>query len=272
LRQTRHLYEEGKDMEAVELHAAAWRPYLEDLVNDPGPLLPLADTYQKMGLQHRAMSILGLAAEVQGRLQMDDQGTVLRIAALYLEMGHPDLATDALEVLKTRKLTAPVLGQATLLEGRIAEAQDQKDLARQRWTAAAQEPTAALEARARIALMDAAEGNCAAALDPLSAALDDLDLRQRLGEGVLRTYHARCLEQMGNPEGSTVAAFLAASSLHDPESTRYASWLSASTANKAEVPSPGGALESDPPDIWTLLAREDKSQDDFEKRLAELQH
>ena len=270
-RRIHHLLETGKELEAVELHAAVWRPFLGELVQDPAPLIPLAAAYRQIGLQHRAMNVLGLAAEVEGRRQLDDQDTVLQIADLYLEMGHPDLATDALEVLRTRSLAPPVAGRAVVLDGRIAEAQGQMVLARQRWTEAAKNPTTTVEAQARIAILDAEAGNCPVALAPLATALDSLEVRARLGEGVLRTQYARCLDRTGNSEGGTVAAFEAASILQDPDSRRYAAWLSAQAAQTAAVPAPGAPLESDPPDIWTLLSREDQDQEAFEKKLADLQ-
>lgn len=272
LRRTRRLMEDGQDLRAVELHAAVWRPFLADRVNDPAPLIPLAAAYRKIGLHHRAMNLLGLAAEAQGRLQQDDQETVLQIADLYLEMGHPDLAADALEVLRTRTLAPTVAGKALILEGRIAENEGQLALAQQRWTEAAQVPTTAVEARARIALLDAAVGNCTPALEPLATALEDLDLRQRMGEGVMRSFYAHCLGSSGNAEGSAVAAFQASTALQDPDSQRYASWMSASSAHQAKIPAPGGALESDPPDIWTLLSREEQQQEDFQQQLAALQN
>jgi thioredoxin-like negative regulator of GroEL len=271
-RQSQRLYKENHDMEAMELHAAVWRPYLADLLNDPAPLLPLAETYRQIGLQHRSMNLLGLAAEIEGRMQMDDQDTVLKIADLYLEMEHPDLATDALDVLRTRKLGPAETGKALLLEGRIAEAQGDIQKAQQHWSDAAKIPETTVEARARLAILDALAGNCTVALDPLAAALDNLEVRSHLGEGTLQTLYARCLGQSGNAEGSAVAAFQAAGALHDPSSSRYASWLSASSAQKAGLAPIGGPLESDPPDIWTLLSREDKAQDDFEAKISALQH
>jgi thioredoxin-like negative regulator of GroEL len=272
-RRTRRLLDEGKQMEAVQLHAAVWRPTLSDLVTDPAPLIPLAEAYRQIGLQHRAMNLLGLAAEVEGRKQMDDQETVLQIADLYLQMEHPDLATDALEVLRTRTLSPEVAGKALLLDGRIAEAQGHLPDAMQRWTAAAQVPATAVEAQARIAMLEAAAGNCTPALEPLSVALDDRDLRTRLGEGVVRSFYAHCLSETANHEGSAVAAFQAASTLHDPNSYRYASYLSADSAQKAKIPVPGGGtVESDPPDIWSLLGKEDAQQQAFEEKLAALQH
>jgi len=39
---------------------------------------------------------------------------------------------------------------------------------------------------------------------------------------------------------------------------------------QANLPSPA-PLESDPPDIWTLLNREDHQQAEFEEKLAALQ-
>jgi thioredoxin-like negative regulator of GroEL len=271
-KRTHRLLEDGEAMRAVELHAAVWRPSLSDLVRDPAPLLPLAAAYRDIGLQHRAMNILGLAAEVEGRNQLDDQETVLQIADLYLDMGHPDLASDALEVLRTRTLSPSVSGKALLLEGRIADHQGDTLVALQHWNAAAQIPDTAVEARARIAMVEAAAGNCTPALEPLATALDDLSVKKRLGEGVMRSFYAHCLGTTGNAEGSAVAAFQAASSLHDPSSSRFASWLSASSARTASVPPPGPPLESDPPDIWTLLSREDQQQSEFDEKLAALQH
>lgn len=268
---TRKLFEEGKEMEAMELHAAVWRPSFSELVDDPNVLIPLAAAYRRTGLHYRAMSVLGLAAEVEGRLRMDDQETVMQIADLYLEMGHPDLSKDSLEVLRTRTLSANTAAEALLLEGRIAEAEGNRELARSRWSEAAKVPTVAVEAQARIGMMDASLLKCEGVLDPLAAALETETVKKRLGEGVLRTLYARCLGEKGNAEGSTVAAFQASEQLKDAQSSRYASWLSASQAKVAKVETPGGALESDPPDVWTLLSREETAQAAFEERLAKSQ-
>ena len=113
-RRTKRLYSEGRDVEAMQLHAAVWRPFLAKKLDDPETLRLLAGSYQRLGLHYRAMAMLGMVAEVEGLQQRDDQGTVLQVAALYLDMGHPELAEDTLAVLRTRRLNPASIGAAFL--------------------------------------------------------------------------------------------------------------------------------------------------------------
>lgn len=264
-RQNKKMLEEGKEIDAMKLHTAIWRPAFAEMVEDAEGILQLAGAYRSVGLQYRSMNLLGLAAEVQGRKKEDDQHTILQIAELYLEMKHPDLAADALEVLQSRSLTSESVGKMQVLQGRIAEGEE----ARKIWLEASKNPAVTTEALARIAMMDALNGVCN--LDPMAAALESPELSGRLGEGVLRTLYARCLGQSGNAEGSAVAGFNAAQKLSDPDSRRYAGWLSANAAEAAKVAPPGDPAEVDPPDIWTLLSREEKQQGEFKEKLAALQ-
>lgn len=267
-RRTKRLYAEGRDVEAMQLHAAVWRPFLANKLDDPETLRLLAGSYQRLGLHYRAMAMLGMVAAVEGLQQRDDQGTVLQVAGLYLDMGHPELAEDTLTILRTRRLSPASTGAAFLIDGRIAEQKGLVEEARKFYGLAAAVPQSHIEATGRLAMMDAAENRCAPALPRLEEVLADPAGRTRLGEGLLRTLHARCLEQTGNLEGSTVEAFLASEQLSDPASKGLARHLSTRTAEQTQLPPPGGLRRPDPPDIWTLVQDEDAAQREFLERVA----
>jgi tetratricopeptide (TPR) repeat protein len=269
-RRTQRLYAEGRDVEAMQLHAAVWRPFLANKLDDPETLRLLAGSYQRLGLHYRAMAMLGMVAEVEGLQKRDDQATVLQVAGLYLEMGHPELAEDTLAVLRTRSLNPASTGAAFVIDGRIAEQKGLVEQARKFYGLASTVPQSRLEAIGRLAMMDAGEDRCIPALPRLEEVLEDPASRSRLGEGLLRTLHARCLEQVGNIEGSAVEAFLASEQLSDPDSKRMVRYLSAQASEKVQLAPPGGIQRPDPPDIWVLLQDEDDAQREFTERIAAL--
>lgn len=269
-RRTRRLYAEGREMEALQLHAAVWRPFLADKLADPEPLRLLAGSYRRLGLYYRAMALLGLVAEVEALQKRDDQDTVLQIATLYLDMGHPELAEDAIAVLRTRTLLPSTVGAALVLDGRIAEQNGKLTEARSFWSQAAGNTNYGLEAIGRVAMMDAGEDRCGAALPGLERVLEDGPTRELLGDGMLHTLRARCLGLLANPEGSAVESYSASQSLHDPESQRFVRYLSEEASKKAGISPPGGIVRPEPPDIWSLMEEEEEAQAEFTTRVAGL--
>lgn len=267
-RRNARLYEEGRELEALALHLAVWRPGLSTLLDDPTPLRRLAGSWQRLGIYHRAVGLLGAVAEMEGRLKMDDQDTILQIATIYLQMGHPELTGDALQVLRTRAVRPETSGAVRLLEGRIAEQAGDAATARSRYAAAAAVPATAPEARARLAWLSVQDGDCTAALPGLEAALEDPGARESIGEGNLRAWRAECLSRRQNPEGAAVEGFLAAQALHAPSLQRLAAHLSTENARRADVPVPGTPAPADPPDVWSLIEAEEETAATFALELA----
>lgn len=267
-RRNARLYEEGRELEALALHLAVWRPGLSTLLDDPTPLRRLAGSWQRLGIYHRAVGLLGAVAEMEGRLKLDDQDTILQIATIYLQMGHPELTEDALQVLRTRAVKPEISGAVRLLEGRIAEQAGDAATARSRYTAASAVPATAPEARARLAWLSVQAGDCAAALPGLEAALEDPGARESVGEGNLRAWRAECLSRRQNPEGAAVEGFLAAQALHAPTLQRLAAHLSTENARRADLPVPGAPAPPDPPDVWSLIEAEEETAATFALELA----
>ena len=269
-RRDAHLHAEGRIEEAMALHLAVWRPGLSERLDDPEPLRRIAEDYRRLGVYHRAVSLLGTVAEMEGRLGRDDQRTVFGIADIYLQMGLPELAEDALRVLRARALQPGIAARVAVLEGQIAEQAGDRARARARYAAATAAPEIAPEARARIAALDMAAGDCAAALPHLDAALDDAGARAAIGEGVLRLWRAACLSDR-NPEGAAVEGFRAAQALQDSKIQRFAGHISTESARTAAIPTPGNPAPPDPPDIWRLLEQEEEAAVTFAADLRERQ-
>lgn len=267
VRRSAELVDAGNMLDALSLHTAVWRPSFTELQDNPEPLRPLAEGYRQLGLYYRAMSVLGTMAEIEGRTHRDDQLSILSIAEVYLEMGHPDLATDALAVLKDRKQLPGIAGRTRLLEGRIAHAKGDFPAARQLWAQAMASTDVAAEAQTRIAILDAEAGACPAALPGLTLGLDTPSVRTTLGEGLLRALRTDCLSKAANPEGAAVEARQAALSLQDAKLKRFATHLSIEESALAGINPPGQPIAPTPPDIWTLLESEEVQNTAFEARL-----
>jgi tetratricopeptide (TPR) repeat protein len=267
LKRTQTLTEEGRDLEAIALHTMVWRPFLAKHIQTPAQLMPLVQTYRGLGLYPQAMRLLGVIAELEGQKQLDDQTTILTIARTYLDMGHPDLAEDALDVLQTRNLSPETLGRMWLLRGQIAEANGDLVASRVAWDQAFAFPATRLEAMGRRAQTEALKGSCGTAIPQLREVLEDERTRTLLGEGGLRSLYAWCLGQVENPEGSAVEAYVAARALQDSRSQRFLLYVSEKAATEADISQPGGPSRPTDPDIWSLLGDEEKNHMALRQRL-----
>lgn len=241
------LLDDERDIDALATHLAAWRPGLTVHMTDPAPLAAVAAAYVRVGLYDEALDTLGVVAEVEGRRALDDRGTILSVAEIYRRIGRPTQALDALDFLATRRADPAIVVNAAILRGRVLLDQGDVEGARAVWSAVIAPPAAAVEARLRIALVDAEAGRCGG-VDLLSSAALPADL----APGRVAISRAACLATAVRFDESRTIAAQVVGQLTDPSTTAW-----------AEV------LAGTPPEgMWRRIAADDAAQVALRARLA----
>lgn len=174
LERSRTLLALGREFDALSLHTAVWRPSLGAALTEPGPLARLAEGYRRAGLPDRALEVLRDLHEVQGRLGLDQRTTALHVAELYVEGGRVEEALESVHWLRSAALDPDTAAAVDAVEAAAEERRGHGAAARAAWRRAARSGRLEMRARARIALLDAAEGHCEAALPELEAVLPGL--------------------------------------------------------------------------------------------------
>ena len=190
----------GRPVEAMGLHMAAWRPVMGRRMLEPGTLPDLAHAYADASLLDRALSVLQDVTEIQGRVGADSHATAVDVAALYLRMGRPQEALDATTWVLRAKVPPALAAPAMDLRAQAYAALAQATEARAAYTALLGDSTLGAHAGVQIGLLDAAAGQCAAAVTRLGPLVDQVTGPE---QAQARAARDRCLVAIGRaPEAS----------------------------------------------------------------------
>lgn len=198
-RRTGALVASGRVPEALDLHAAVWRPGMAEALDDPRPLVAVAEGYARAGLARRALGVLGEVSAIEQRIGAPGYATALSLARLYLDLGDPGPALDTAAWLRRQPLDRSTLAEVDLLSGRALQALGREAEARAILERLAELAPGADHARASLARLLAEAGDCARAgalVEGLGSGIPDEEraVAERLG--------ARCRASRG--EGGPV--------------------------------------------------------------------
>ncbi len=248
---TSGLFREGRDIDALAVHATFWRPQLLAGLTDPAPLAAVADGYARVGLPDPALETLTDLANAEGRLKRDDRATIVAIAKAYEATGRLDELSDTLDFLAARPPDPLVAAQVALLRARLHEQRGSPAAARTVLVGVSSPAAQAGEAARTLALLDADADRCADALRGLPAEPDPALLPR---SGVLLAARARCLLALDREEEGRESAKGAAKHLTDPASIAALQYLS------------GEPAAAEASDIWAHISRAEASWEALRSR------
>lgn len=258
------MLDEGRTLDALALHRATWSPELAARLDDVDLLRRIAMRYAETGLRGHALAVWREIADIERTRGWDGRDSVRSLARLYVETGNYEDAMDAVQWLRRQRPDAEAAGEYALLEGRAALLAGDPDRARRAWADAARAPSHAVEARARVALLDARDGHCEAATAPLQEAAAAAPIPD-VSDLLVREALVRCLLAAGRTEEATVEATRVAGLATDPTTRDIATWRAARL--EADTDAPPTPLLADAaaasPGIWGALAREEAAQRSF---------
>ncbi len=258
-RRSERLLTEGRRMDALALHRAVGSETLVLHLADSSPLHPIARAYAEAGLSEQAQATWRFAAELERRRGIDSRPTVMAMAGLYVRTrGYRD-ALDAVDWL--RRHNAPELdGHLAWLEALAAEGRGDLERARARFKSLERSPGFAVQARLRLAILDAREGRCEEALPELEVAAESPPAGS---DGiVVQETLLRCLLATGRTAAAADAAVAVAGLASDGDVRAWAGSRASrleSDAGRTVNPLFAQATGADP-SIWGALAREEEAQ------------
>lgn len=268
LRRLDRLFAEGRTLEALALHRAAWSPALADQLTDPEPLRKVALAYGAEGLRDRALMVWRSVADLERVHGLDGRESVRQLARLYVANGNYEDAMDAVDWLRRQRPDAVAAAEYAVLEGRAALSNGEPARARRAWASAADSAEHGLEARTRVALLDARDGHCDAAITPLEGAAAAAPVPE-VDDELVREALVRCLLATGRAPEATTQAILSAGLAPDDAARDWTTYRAArmdgETAGAAR-PLLADAAQATP-GIWGALAKEELAQRDFSDRL-----
>lgn len=245
------LLHEGREMDALAVHAGVWRPGLIDHLQEPSALHDLASAAERLSLYSPALDLLRTASEVEGRRGLDDRASILTIARLYRLSGRIPEAEQSLDLLATRPPDPILADGMTLLRAAMQEDLGNDDAAWALYVSIRPPRPLAGEAALRRAMIDAHNGRCVDALPVFAWPPDPFPAGMSLSE--MNEDEARCLLATGHPDDARVKAAQAAALLVNPDAVGFAAWT-------AGAPSIQG-------DIWSRVHGEDAAQATFTARV-----
>lgn len=258
------LLDAGRDMDALALHRSGWDDGLIPHVDDPAALARIANAYGETEFPDAALATWRTVADIERVHKLDSRETVLAIANLYVEAGAFADALDSVAWLKRHPLPSARRGEVALLEGRAHVGLRDVAKARSSFGTALASASTQPAAAARIALLDADNGACPVAIEPLTTALaappagvDPTSLSDAL---------VRCHLAAGNPEAAAVPALVAAGATTDDGTRALRTWQ----ASRLSPDAAGGKLAeaaATSPGVWGQLAREEQAQREFAVRM-----
>ena len=249
------------------LHELVWSERMRNAIKDPHILEKVADAYEQLGLDDRALVVLRDAFSLLLARNQDSAELVFRLAGLYHRTDRPREGLDTLAYLEAKKLPDGMKWSVALLKANLYADLDDYDKAASFLRTAALHPPYREEAMLRLGMLEAESGQCARATAPLSRLL--LPAQRRRRDIASRPYLAlaRCLLAQGRYDEAAQAAREAAGRSQSIEESRYAIYLT----SKAEQ-----TLERDPTvtasllsgdDIWGKLGQEQIDAEKFEREL-----
>lgn len=253
----------GRWFDIAAIHETVWHKSVRRAVSDPRGLLDVARAYEEVGLPERAVVVLRDAVSVLVAAGVDDPELVLRLAELYGQVGNWVDGLATLDYLGEMGTPLEDAGRVPMLRAELHEGQGDLPAARVALRAAQRFPEHADEARLRLGVIDAEDGQCPRAVGPLRAALgtDTTETRPRPFLAL-----ARCELVLGRNAAARRAAEAAAERTGSEVEARYARWLASLADGFQDADALEGLAQGD--DFWALLAKEQKDAQDFEQVLA----
>ncbi len=259
-------FAEDRPMDALALHRAAWSPALARNLFDPEPLRRIAAAYGAVGLRESALKVWRDVADLERVQGIDGRDSVRQLAWLYVATGHDEDALDSVEWLRRQGGGPEENAEYALIEGVAAQHAGRSVQARRAWELAAASPRFGARAQVRLALLDASDGRCSEAIEPLELAVqrgpgDDVD------DGLVREALLRCLLAVGRvPDAAQEAVRTAGLSAADDQ-RGCSTWRAArldGVAGASPRPLLADAAQSST-GLWGALAREEASHIAFSK-------
>jgi len=251
------LKEQRRWIEMAALHEETWSRALSESVDDPAPLLLVADAYESLGLPEHARRVLRDAFHILGRENASNPGLVLRLAQLYVDSERYREALDTLAYLRSGEVPVQLRGRRELLRARAKDAAGDTDGATQALVVAARYDETREEAQLLLAMRDAEAGRCAQAIPSLRRQLMPEQQLARHKDPLPYLSLARCLMAEGLTEEAAEVAKQAAGRSTDPADARHAAYLALNdaTSDDPEDTLLQESLAGD--DIWAALKRDE---------------
>ncbi len=240
----RALAEAGRYFEIAALHESVWSPTVRRAVRAPEALVDVAEAYEQVGLPGRAVIVLRDAVQVLVDADIDDVVLLYHLAELYASVGEgvdrlPDLppspndpnlnpeasdspfgtaqdrvwqaGLDTLSYLRRSEQDVIPDAKIDLLEARLELGRSNLDAAAKALTRAERDPDYREVASLRLALLEAARGNCASAVPALRTLAGSPTGEQLMLDSRPWLALARCEIANGNVQEAAEAARKAAS-------------------------------------------------------------
>ena len=249
------------------LHELVWSDRMRLAIEDPSVLEKVADAYEALGLDDRALVVLRDAFSLLLARNQDSPELVFRLAGLYHETDRAREGLDTLAYLEAKKLPAGMKWSVALLKANLYAELDDYDKAAGYLRTAALHPPYREEAMLRLGMLEAESGQCAKATAPLSRLL--LPAQRRRRDIASRPYLAlaRCLLAQGRYDEAAQAAREAAGRSQSIEESRYAIYLTSRAEQTLERDPTVTASLLSGDDIWGRLGQEQIDAEEFEREL-----
>ncbi len=258
------LLAQGRAVDAVSLYQAIWRPDFLPEVHDPETLRAISATFVGLGLPGKALAVIQDVWAIEGRDGLDDRATTLTLARLYGAVGDDGEALETIRFLRSsRRLDPAASGELSLIEGRVRKHRGDLVAAREAFVAAGAEEATAAAGHAERAVLDAEQGDCAAAIPDLAAAVQTPEFGTPANLALL----SYCYARQGAPGPAALAAREASEGATDPGFRAWIGWVADRLAGTTtEVVASGATPES--AGMWERLRAENRAQSAFESRLS----
>jgi len=265
------LQRQGRSLEQVAFYRDYYRTKLRGFVDDTTQIEGVASAYEELGLYGHALNVQREVFTIHSQQEREDIPALLHLVRLYVKTGRPQEALETTTYMRRAKGFSAAAAPVAIFEGRSYEALGDLDKARTSYEKAAETPGFRMEAIGRLALMHAADDECAKALpglQELALALPG-QAPDDILDGRVHIALARCLLSEGRPEEALVAAADGAGRSDDELHKRYATYLAAMAAREAD--SPSGEMYQDAleayDDLWASLGQESVEDASFQEAL-----
>jgi len=251
----------------ASLHELVWSDRMRLAIEDPAVLERVADAYEELGLNDRALVVLRDAFSLLLARNQDSSELVFRLAGLYHDTERPREGLDTLAYLEAKKLPTDMKWSVAMLKANLYAQLDDYDKAAAYLRTAALHPPYREEAMLQLGMLEAESGQCDRATAPLSRLL--LPAQRRRRDIASRPYLAlaRCLLAQGRYDEAALAAREAAGRSESIEESRYAIYLTSRAEQTLERDPTVTASLLSGDDIWGKLGQEQIDAEAFEREV-----
>jgi tetratricopeptide (TPR) repeat protein len=265
------LQRQGRSLDQVAFYNDFYTTRLRSKVIDTEQIVGVSAAYESLGLYGHALSVQREVFAIHSAQSRQDIGALINLVRLYVKNDRPLEALQTVDYIRGLSDIRSWSGLLGLYEGRSYQELGRLDEAREAYAAGASAPGTMLESTGRLALLEAADDNCTAAIDGLQMLVAALpgQAPEQLMDGRAHIALARCLLFQDRPAEALVVASAAIDRADDSLHERYATYLAALAAQRS-----GGAeiyqevLESYE-DIWSALGLEAMMDAQFQAEYVE---